>query len=149
MNSISGSSSSPVLHITSSFSPCQKSGGMLRAGKQPAGPEKTISLQDVAETNVVMMKEGSFLRQTILAKMKAANVAPNIVLESNQVVTLKGLVASGVGVAFLLDMVVEDTPGIKAIPLADPIFVDVGLAWKKIATSQKQRNLSSTSAKIY
>ncbi|MDY4697724.1 LysR family transcriptional regulator [Selenomonas montiformis] len=97
----------------------------------PLAQKKTISLQDVAETNVVMMKEGSFLRQTILAKMKAANVAPNIVLESNQVVTLKGLVASGVGVAFLLDMVVEDTPGIKAIPLADPIFVDVGLAWKK------------------
>ena len=97
----------------------------------PLAQKKSISLQDVAETNVVMMKEGSFLRQTILTKMKAANVAPNIVLESNQVVTLKGLVASGVGVAFLLDMVVEDTPGIKAIPLADPIFVDVGLAWKK------------------
>ena len=52
-------------------------------------------------------------------------------MESNQVITLKGLVANGVGVAFLLDMVVEDTPGVKAIPLADPIFVDVGLAWKK------------------
>jgi DNA-binding transcriptional LysR family regulator len=63
--------------------------------------------------------------------MKTENITPNIVLESNQVITLKGLVANGVGVAFLLDMVVEDTPGVKAIPLADPIFVDVGLAWKK------------------
>ena len=78
-----------------------------------------------------MMKEGSFLRQTILTKMSAENITPNIVLESNQVITLKGLVASGVGVAFLLDMVVEDTPGVKAIPLSDPIYVDVGLAWKK------------------
>ena len=93
--------------------------------------KKNISLQDIADANVVMTKEGSFLRQTILSKMKTENIAPNIVLESNQVITLKGLVASGVGVAFLLDMVVEETPGIKAIPLADPIYVDVGLAWKK------------------
>ena len=97
----------------------------------PLAKKKTLSLQDVADANVVMMKEGSFLRQTILTKMSAENITPNIVLESNQVITLKGLVASGVGVAFLLDMVVEDTPGVKAIPLSDPIYVDVGLAWKK------------------
>ena len=66
-----------------------------------------------------------------MTKMKNASIEPNIVLESNQVVTLRGLVASGVGIAFLLDMVVEDEPGVKAIPLAEPMFVDVGLAWKK------------------
>lgn len=93
--------------------------------------KSALTLRDIADANVVMLKEGSFLRQTILTKLREANITPNIVLESNQVITLKGLVANGVGVAFLLDMVVEDTPGIKAIPLADPIFVDVGLAWKK------------------
>lgn len=93
--------------------------------------KKSLTLQDIADSNIIMLKEGSFLRQLILTKMKESSITPNIVLESNQVVTLKGLVASGVGVAFLLDMVIEDTPGLKAIPLADPIFVDVGLAWKK------------------
>ena len=88
-------------------------------------------VDDIAEENIIMLKEGSFLRQTILSQMKEENITPNIVLESNQVVTLKGLVASGVGIAFLLNMVVEDTPGVKAIPLADPLVVDVGLAWKK------------------
>ena len=28
-------------------------------------------------------------------------------------------------------MVLEDAPGVKAIPLSDPLIVDVGLAWKK------------------
>ena len=78
-----------------------------------------------------MLKEGSFLRQTMLQKMKAADITPNIVLESNQVVTILGLVASGVGIAFLLDMVVRDVQGIRAIPLATPSTVDVGLAWKR------------------
>jgi len=92
---------------------------------------KAITLQDIEERNLIMLKEGSFLRQTMLQKMKAASVTPNIVLESNQVVTIMGLVASGVGNAFLLDMVARDTPGIRAIPLASPVYVDVGLAWKR------------------
>ena len=78
-----------------------------------------------------MLKEGSFLRQTMLQKMKTAGITPDIVLESNQVVTIMGLVASGVGIAFLLDMIVRDAPGIRSIPLATPIYVDVGLAWKR------------------
>lgn len=92
---------------------------------------KAITLQDVEEHSLIMLKEGSFLRQMMLQKMKTASVTPNIVLESNQVVTIMGLVASGVGIAFLLDMIVRDTPGIRAIPLATPVYVDVGLAWKR------------------
>ena len=97
----------------------------------PLAKKRAITWDDIADSNIVMLKEGSFLRQTILQGMKAAGSTPNIVLESNQVVTLKGLIASGVGIGFLLDMVVGDTPGVKAVPLAEPIFVDVGLAWKK------------------
>ena len=92
---------------------------------------KVITLQDIEDHNLIMLKEGSFLRQTMLQKMKTAGFTPNIVLESNQVVTIMGLVASGVGNAFLLDMIVRDTPGIRAIPLATPVYVDVGLAWKR------------------
>ena len=97
----------------------------------PLAQKKSLTLQDVADSSMVMLKEGSFLRQLILGKLEDEGIKPNIVLESNQVGTLKGLVASGVGLAFLLDMVVEDTPGVKVIPLSAPLFVDVGLAWKK------------------
>ena len=97
----------------------------------PLAKKKAISMDDVAGTKIVMLKEGSFLRQTILSRMKDEGITPNIVLESNQINTLKGLVANGVGITFLLDMVADEMPGLKTLPLADPIFVDVGLAWKK------------------
>ena len=93
--------------------------------------KKSISLKDLAKMNIIMLKEGSFLRHLIQAKLKTAEVEPNIVLESNQIETIKGLIASGVGTAFLLDFILEDNPGIKALPLSEPLFVDVGLAWKK------------------
>lgn len=97
----------------------------------PLAAKDCLTKEDIAAANVIMLKEGSFLRQTILGKLKEQSITPNIVLESNQVVTIKGLVASGVGISFLLDMVLEDAPGVKAIPLEVPLFVDVGLAWKK------------------
>lgn len=97
----------------------------------PLAARKAITMQDIEGSSLIMLKEGSFLRQTMLQKMKAADITPNIVLESNQVVTIMGLVASGVGIAFLLDMVVREVPGIRAVPLATPTYVDVGLAWKR------------------
>ena len=97
----------------------------------PLAAKKSIGIQDLTDADLIMLKEGSFLRHLVLDKLKAANITPNSVLESNQSETLKGLVSSGVGLAFLLDFIVEGTPGIKALPLDEPIFVDVGLAWKK------------------
>ena len=97
----------------------------------PLAQKESLTPQDIAKTNILMMKEGSFLRELTMAKMKEAGVTPNIVLESNQIVTLRGLVSSGVGVAFMLDMVAKDSPTLKAIPLSEPIYVDIGLAWKK------------------
>ena len=97
----------------------------------PLAAKKSIGIQDLTDADLIMLKEGSFLRHLVLDQLKAANITPNIVLESNQIETIKGLVSSGVGLAFLLDFIVEGTPGIKALPLDEPIFVDVGLAWKK------------------
>lgn len=91
----------------------------------------SISLDDMTDADLIMLKEGSFLRNLILQRLKAASITPNIVLESNQIETIKGLIASDVGIAFLLDFIVKDAPHIKALPINDPIFVDVGLAWKK------------------
>ena len=97
----------------------------------PLAEKSCLCIQDMADTDLIMLKEGSFLRHLVLQKLKAASITPNIVLESNQIETIKGLVSSGVGIAYLLDFIVEGTPGIKALPMSEPIFVDVGLAWKK------------------
>ena len=99
--------------------------------KHPLASKNSISINDVANADLIMLKEGSFLRQLVLSKIKRANIMPEIVLESNQIETVKGLIASHVGIAFLLDFIVKGAPGIKAVPFDDPIYVDLGLAWKK------------------
>lgn len=90
-----------------------------------------VEIEDLADTNLIMLKEGSYLRHLVLQKLKAVSITPDIVLESNQIETVKGLVASSVGIAFLLDFIIHDTPNVKSLPLKEPVFVDIGLAWKK------------------
>ena len=97
----------------------------------PLARKKWITPRDIATSDLIMMKEGSYLRQVIQSKLLSFKIAPCTVLESGQIVTIKGLVAHQVGIAFLLDFICEDSPGLKAIPFYEPIFVDIGLAWKK------------------
>ena len=91
----------------------------------------TISFNDIHEDNLIMLKSGSYLRQAILTEFDKHNIAPRIILESNQIETIKGLVASGVGISFLLDVIVHNETTLKAIPLTEAKYVDIGLAWKK------------------
>ena len=90
-----------------------------------------ITPQDIATSDLIMMKEGAYLREVVQAKLSALKISPRTVLESSQIVTIKGLVAHKVGIAFLLDFICMHSSDIKAVPFFEPIFVDIGLAWKK------------------
>lgn len=99
--------------------------------KSPLAASKAITPKDIAESDLIMMKEGSYLREIVQGKLSALKILPHTVLESGQIVTIKGLVEHQVGIAFLLDFICENSPNIKAVPFYEPIFVDIGLAWKK------------------
>lgn len=97
----------------------------------PLAEKKSIAWTDLSTTNLIMLKDGSFISNMIREKLKNNSISLNIVLESDQIETIKGLISSNVGIAFLLDFVVQDAENIVTIPLEEDIWVDVGLAWKK------------------
>lgn len=105
---------------------------MICVAEDSALAKKTkITPKDIAAADLIMMKEGSYLREVVQNKLSALKISPHTVLESGQIVTIKGLVAHKVGMAFLLDFICENSPRIKAVPFYEPIYVDIGLAWKK------------------
>lgn len=101
------------------------------AQKSSLAKKAEIRPNDIAASDLIMLKEGSYLREIVQSKLSALKISPRTVLESGQIVTIKGLVAHKVGIAFLLDFICEDSAGIKAIPFYEPIYVDIALAWKK------------------
>jgi DNA-binding transcriptional LysR family regulator len=45
--------------------------------------------------------------------------------------TIKALVAQNIGVGILMDLVVKNDPSLVAIPLAEPVIIEIGIAWRK------------------
>ena len=101
------------------------------AQKSKLAKKSKITARDIAASDLIMMKEGAYLREVVQNKLTALKITPRTVLESSQIVTIKGLVAHEVGIAFLLDFICKNSSDIKAIPFCAPIFVDIGLAWKR------------------
>ena len=97
----------------------------------PLADKDEITPADIADADLIMLKEGAYSREVVQSKLSALKISPRTVLESSQIVTIKGLVAHQVGIAFLLDFICENSHDIKAIPFYEPIFVNIGLAWKK------------------
>lgn len=90
-----------------------------------------ITPSDLNEIDMITLKEGSYLRQEILNTLKAEGVQPHIVLESNLIATIMGLVAMNAGVTFLPDFIAKDSHGITILPLKPTLSIELGVAWKK------------------
>ena len=92
---------------------------------------ETIALEELAGEPLTMLKKGSYHRHVLMEAFKELGITPYIILSSNQVETIKGLVARKVGVSFLPRVTLEDSEKIVGVPLEEPLYIDIGLAWKK------------------
>lgn len=97
----------------------------------PLSSEPVISIADLRDQPLILLKEHSYHRHIITKECERHHIKPRIILSTNQIEGIKGLVANGVGISFLFEVIAVKEPNIVSRPLADPIFVDIGLAWKK------------------
>lgn len=122
------SDAAPTLQLLP-MATCQLVAGVPNG--HPLAAKRALSYADLGTANLILMKEGSFIRSHLFDAFRDASITPNIVLESNQIETLKALIRNGVGLSILLDFVVEKNPGFVALPLDPPLYYDIGMAWKK------------------
>lgn len=99
--------------------------------QHPLAQKETIDLADLRDQPLILMKRDSYHRRVLLQECEKLNFTPNVVLSSNQIHTNIDLVAKGVGLSFLLDAAVLNTPDVVTRPMAKGFSVDVGLAWRR------------------
>lgn len=99
--------------------------------EHPLASRKQVSFAELRNEPFVMLKEDSYHRRLILTECEKFGFAPRIIFSSNQIQTIKGLVANGVGVSFLFSMAARDNSRIISIPLEQPLTISIGLAWKR------------------
>lgn len=90
-----------------------------------------VSFTQLRNEPFILLKEEFFHRRLVLDECARHCFSPHIVFSSNQIETIKAMVAKNVGISFLMDMVVRNNSKIVSVPLVDPLSITIGLAWKK------------------
>lgn len=99
--------------------------------EHPLCSHDTISIPDLRDEPLILLKEQSYHRHIITKQFERHNIKPRIIVSSNQIEAIKNLVKNGVGISFLLDTIVQKEVNIVTRPFVEPLYVDIGLAWKK------------------
>lgn len=97
----------------------------------PLGQQESVRFDQLKNEKFILLKERSYQHQVVISRCLRQHFMPNTILASNQIKTIKSLIANGSGISLLMTMVVRDDPQIAVVPLSEPITFDIGLAWKK------------------
>lgn len=97
----------------------------------PLRLQETVRFDQLKNEQFILLKERSYQHQVVTSRCLRQYFMPNTILSSNQIKTIKSLIANGSGISFLMTIVVHDDPKIAVVPLQEPITFDIGLAWKK------------------
>ncbi len=102
----------------------------------------SVSLEDVAREPYLMLRVDE-ADQTALRYWRRTPFRPNVIFNTSSVEAIRSMVASGMGITLLSDMVYRpwslDGLRIDVRTLSDPVpSMDVGLAWRQDATLTPQ-----------
>jgi len=88
-----------------------------------------IQLAELSEHSFILYKPVSILHATVRLACQRAGFTPRVTQEAMQVQTILSLVQAGLGVALVPARTVRFVPeGVKLLPLADPIQIEMGIA---------------------
>lgn len=96
----------------------------------PMVDNAAISFAQLRDQLLILPKD-TVLQQVLLEKCHEHQISPNIILQSGQLETIRRLVAQGVGISFLLDKVAYHDDHSITLPLENPLYIEIGLAWRK------------------
>lgn len=97
----------------------------------PLAEKPFITVADLIAEPLILLQGGFFINQMILREFDQCGIAPNILLSSAQLHTVKSLVASKVGSTFLMKAALKPSDGLITIPFKPPFYVSAGIITKK------------------
>ncbi len=97
----------------------------------PLASKSSISLEDLKDEPMVLMKSDSMQNSIISKEFEKAGIKPNVILYSSQIYTIKEFIKKNNAVAFLFETIANKSPDIVGIPLNPAMPQRIGLIWKK------------------
>lgn len=97
----------------------------------PFSAKTKVTFDEIKNESFILFKNGYFQNKFIKDRFSEIKAEPDIILNSNQIVTIKNLMRDGSICSFLIKEVIEDDRDIVGIPLDPPIPIQIGIIWRK------------------
>lgn len=99
------------------------------------GARKTsIDLTDLKQMPFILFDAGFAISRLVIAACRRAGFEPTVATRSSQLDFVMELVAAGVGIAFLPEMVAAQWhhPGLRSLLIVNPkIYLHIGMTWRR------------------
>ena len=104
----------------------------LFVGRQsPLAGRRLTSFRDLAGEPLVLFDQGLYINALLHRQFRQEGVRPNIVLQTNQINTIKDFVGRSVASTFLIREVVKDADQLIEVPTDFSPPITIIAAWKK------------------
>lgn len=90
-----------------------------------------LALEQLRDEELVLFTDDFYQNTIIRERFAQAGIQPRIRHYSSQLYTIREFIVSGILSGFLFRDVAEEIPELRAISLAEPIEVEIGLVWKR------------------
>lgn len=101
------------------------------APDHPFAEQDDVAVEDFFAEPLVLFKSGYFHREFIDRLAAGNNSDLQIEFETNLISLIRSIVRNGFGVTTFLNMVVADDPTLVARSFAEPVWLDLCIAWKR------------------
>lgn len=106
----------------------------------PLSEKETISVSDLQNESLILFKNSFFQTERILGRFQAERLHPRILLQTDQLSTIRKLVSCDIGVGFLFGAVARSLRDIACVPLNPPMKSQVSLVWRGTDYLMKEQN---------
>lgn len=93
--------------------------------------QSTIPTEELDHENLILFNTDSVQNFLLKVRFETMNINPHIVMRSSQIYTTMQFLKDGKCACFLFGSMFSKFPGYRRIPLDPPIYVNIGLVWKK------------------
>ena len=100
------------------------------ANKNSLTKENIVTPEILKNTSLVLFENSFFQTEEIKKWFAHKGITPNILLQTDQMSTMHNIVANDIAVGFMFRQLVEGKHNLAAIPMCEPIYADISLAWK-------------------
>jgi len=97
----------------------------------PLASRERIDVADFFGEDLVVFKQGYFHREVLDRLARESGCALRIGFETNLLPLIKQIVRHGFAVTTLLAMVIEEDADLVAKPFAEPVWLDLSIAWRR------------------